>query len=143
MSYLLIGLGSALGGMARYWCSVVIVTAVKSIFPWNILVVNVLGSGLIGVAMGVLEQGGRWQASDATRNFVIQFFMVGVLGGYTTFSSFSAGTLNLLREQQWLQAGANVLLSVTLCLLAVALGFWIASTLNSALNSAALNQTRS
>jgi CrcB protein len=60
--------------------------------------------------------------------------MIGVLGGFTTFSSFSLQTLILLREQQWLQAGANVLLSFTMCLLAVAAGFWLAT---------AFTQTRS
>ena len=132
MGYFLIGIGSALGGMARYWCSVAIATTVKSTFPWNILTINVIGSCLIGIAMGALEQGGRWHAPDGTRYFVTQFFMVGVLGGFTTFSSFSAVTLTLMREQQWLQAGANILLSVVLCLLAVAAGFWLTSSLNQA-----------
>ena len=130
MSYLLIGIGSALGGMARYWCSLAVASSAGSQFPWGTITVNVIGSALIGVAMGALEPGGRWQVSLATRDFVNHFLMIGVLGGYTTFSSFSLQTLSLLREQQWLQAGANVLLSVTLCLLAVTAGFWLANVLN-------------
>jgi CrcB protein len=132
MNYLLIGIGSAFGGMARYWCSLTIASTTGSLFPWGTLTVNVIGSALIGAAMGVLEPGGRWQVSLATRDFINHFLMIGVLGGYTTFSSFSLQTLSLLREQQWLQAGANVLLSVTLCLLAVMVGFWLASAFSQA-----------
>ncbi len=132
MTYLLIGLGSALGGMARYWCSLTVATATESTFPWGTMAVNVIGSCLIGAAMGAMEPGSRWQTTEATRNFVNYFFMAGVLGGYTTFSAFSLQTLSLLREQQWVQASANVLLSVTLCLLAVALGFWGATSLTQA-----------
>jgi CrcB protein len=130
MTYLLIAFGSALGGMARYWCSLAVLTATGSVFPWGTMVVNVIGSALIGAALGAMEPGSRWQVSIGTREFVNYFFMMGVLGGFTTFSSFSLQTLNLLRQQQWMQAGANVLLSVTLCLLAVAIGFWLATAFN-------------
>ena len=58
--------------------------------------------------------------------------MIGVCGGYTTFSSFSWQTFNLLREREWLYAGGNVLLSVGLCLIAVGLGFMLGSHFNSA-----------
>jgi CrcB protein len=129
MTYLLIAIGSALGGLARYGCSVLVARTIESTFPWSTLAVNVIGSGLIGAAMGVMEPGSRWQVSLVTRDFINQFFMIGMLGGFTTFSSFSLQTLNLLRGQHWTQAGANVLLSVTLCLLTVAAGFWIAVTL--------------
>jgi CrcB protein len=91
-----------------------------------------VGSLLIGSALGVLEPGSRWTISSAARDYVNQFFMIGVLGGYTTFSSFSLWTLNLVREHQWWQAGANVVLSVVLCLTAVALGFWLATALTQA-----------
>jgi CrcB protein len=130
MTYLLIALGSALGGMARYWCSLIVATATGSLFPWGTMVVNVVGSALIGAAWGAMEPGSPWQVSIGTREFVSYFFMMGVLGGFTTFSSFSLQTLNLMRQQQWMQAGANVLLSVTLCLLAVAVGFWLATAFN-------------
>jgi CrcB protein len=59
-----------------------------------------------------------------------QFLMIGVLGGYTTFSSFSLQTLNLWREGEWLVGGANVLLSVVLCLVAVWGGHWLAGLVN-------------
>jgi CrcB protein len=129
MPYLLIALGSALGGMARYWCSLAVASATGSLFPWGTLTVNVIGSALIGAALGALEPGSRWQVSLAARDFVNYFFMIGVLGGFTTFSSFSLQTLSLLRQQHWMQAGANVLLSFTLCLIAVAAGFWLAAAI--------------
>jgi len=127
MTYLLIALGGALGSMARYGCSAAIASRAATAFPWGTLAVNVMGSFLIGVAFGVLEPGGRWQVSLATRDAVNQFFMIGVLGGFTTFSSFSLQTLELLRQGQWLEAGGNVLLSVTVCLIAVGFGFWLAT----------------
>ncbi len=67
-----------------------------------------------------------------TRQFAVQFLMIGVCGGYTTFSSFSFQTLNLLREREWLYAGGNVLLSVVLCMIAVWLGWLLGATFNSA-----------
>lgn len=130
MTYLLIGIGSALGGIARYWCSLAIGAAVGGPFPWGTVLVNISGSCLIGVALGALEPGSRWQVSSASRDFVNQFFMVGVLGGYTTFSSFSLQTLVMLREHRWLDAGSNVLLSVVLCLSAVWAGYAAAIALN-------------
>jgi CrcB protein len=127
MSYLLIALGGALGSVARYWCSLAIAARTGGAFPWGTLAVNVIGSGLIGVAMGALEPGSRIQVAQQSREFVNQFFMIGVLGGFTTFSSFSLQTLALVRENLWWQAGANVAGSVVLCLTAVAIGYWIAA----------------
>ena len=66
-----------------------------------------------------------------SRLFATQFLMIGVCGGYTTFSSFSLQTLNLLREREWLYAGGNVILSVTLCMIAVWLGYLLGSTFTS------------
>ncbi len=80
-------------------------------FPWGTLVVNILGCFAIGVFASAFE-GVAWR----------QFLMVGVCGGFTTFSSFSFETLNLLREGQTLQAGAYVFASVLVCLMAVWLG---------------------
>jgi|SRR5882724_5254647 len=130
MSYLLIGIGGALGSVARYWCSLMAAAKVGGSFPWGTIMVNIIGSFLIGAAMGGLEAGGRWQVSPVVRDFVNQFFMIGVLGGYTTFSSFSLQTLNLLREQHWMEAGINVMLSVALCLVAVWLGYVLSVVLS-------------
>jgi CrcB protein len=95
-------------------------------FPWGTLMVNVLGSMLIGVLAALVSPDGRWLVSPGLR----QFLMLGVLGGFTTFSSFSLQTLELLRDGEWFMACANILLSVAVCLFAVWAGFTLASTLN-------------
>src|SRR5678815_4772724 len=110
--YLWIGMGSALGGMGRYWLSGMIADRCGAAFPWGTIVVNVSGSFLIGLIGGLTESGGRLLAPPTAR----EFLMLGILGGYTTFSSFSLQTLNLAREGQWFYASAYVGLSVVLCL---------------------------
>lgn len=127
MHYLLIALGGALGSMARYACAAAVTARLGPAFPWGTLIVNVVGSFLIGVAFGILESGGRWQIAQVARDGANHFFMVGVLGGFTTFSAFSLQTLSIMREGHYAAAGVNVFLSVAACLLAVALGFWIAT----------------
>ena len=93
------------------------------------LVINVIGSFIIGILGALTLPEGRM--SPETRTFATQFLMIGVCGGYTTFSSFSLQTLNLLREREWLYAGGNVLLSVVLCLVAVWLGYMLGAMLGS------------
>jgi len=88
--------------------------------------VNVSGSLAIGFFATITDPDGRLLVSPTFR----QFFMIGICGGYTTFSSFSLQTLNLMREGEWLYAGANAMLSVLLCLSAVWVGHFLASTLN-------------
>ena len=125
--YLWIGLGSALGGMARYWCSGIMANLIGETFPWGTLLVNVLGSLLIGFFATITAPDGRLFV-DATMR---QFVMLGLLGGYTTFSSFSLQTLSLLNDGEWLYAGLNIGASVILCLLAVWLGHLLASHVNA------------
>ncbi|HTE40208.1 MAG TPA: fluoride efflux transporter CrcB [Steroidobacteraceae bacterium] len=127
MNYLLVAIGSALGGVARFWCSTRVMAAVGGVFPWGTLTVNVVGSCLIGAALGLMEPGSRWALSDTARTYLNYFFMVGVLGGFTTFSAFSMQTLVLMRAGQGWQAGANVVLSVIACLVAVFIGYWLAN----------------
>jgi CrcB protein len=124
--YLCIAVGSALGGMARYWCSGFIAAAVGETFPWGTLIINVVGSFVIGFFATLTGPDGRLLVSSAARQFV----MVGICGGYTTFSSFSLQTLYLARDGELLHAGLNVSLSVVLCLLSVWLGHSAAATLN-------------
>jgi CrcB protein len=124
--YLLIALGGAIGSVARHWLSGVIAERYAHSFPWNTLAVNVSGSLIIGVLAALTEPGGRALASPAVR----QFFMIGLCGGYTTFSSFSLQTFNLLQDRQWLYAGGNILLSVLLCVAAVVLGYWLGAAWN-------------
>jgi CrcB protein len=126
MVYLWIGLGGALGSIGRYWLSGLIAERTAGTFPWGTLLVNVSGSFLIGLLAALMEPGGRRYLSPAGR----QFFMYGLCGGYTTFSSFSLQTLELLRAGDLAKAGANMLGSVLLCMLAVWLGYLLGLTLN-------------
>ena len=91
------------------------------------LVINVTGAFVIGFFATLTGTEGRMLVSPTFRTF----FMAGICGGYTTFSSFSLQTLNLARDGEWLYAGLNALLSFTLCLFAVWLGHVTAMTLNS------------
>jgi len=130
LAYLWVALGGALGSVARYWVNGLVSEKFGATFPWGTLVINVGGSFIIGVIGALTLPEGRMDTSS--RVFATQFLMIGVCGGYTTFSSFSWQTFNLLREREWLYAGGNVLLSVGLCLIAVGLGFMLGSHFNSA-----------
>jgi len=130
LAYLWVALGGALGSVARYWVNGLVSEKFGATFPWGTLVINVGGSFIIGVIGALTLSEGRLEAPS--RVFATQFLMIGVCGGYTTFSSFSWQTFNLLREREWLYAGGNVLLSVGLCLIAVGLGFMLGSHFNSA-----------
>jgi CrcB protein len=125
-TYIWIAIGSALGGVARYWCSGVAARLIGETFPWGTLIVNVLGSLVIGFFATLTGPDGRIFVGSTAR----QFIMIGILGGYTTFSSFSLQTLELLHDGEWLRAGGNVIASVVLCLLAVWFGHAFATGLN-------------
>jgi CrcB protein len=112
--------------MARYWCSGVIARLIGETFPWGTLVVNVVGSFVIGFFATLTGPDGRVYASSTARQFV----MVGICGGYTTFSSFSLQTLTLMNDEEYLGAGANIGLSVICCKFAVAAGHFLATSLN-------------
>ncbi len=126
LTYLWIGLGSALGGMGRYWCSGAVARTFGETFPWGTIIVNVSGSLVIGFLATIMAPDGRMLVAPDARAFL----MIGVCGGYTTFSSFSLRTLNLVRDGEWLWVSANILLSVILCLAAVWLGHIGAAALN-------------
>lgn len=125
-SYLWVAIGSALGGVARYACSGVIARTIGEVFPWGTLAVNVIGSFIIGFFNTLTGPDGRLLVGTTAR----QFMMIGFCGGYTTFSSFSLQTLNLVQDGDWLRAIANINLSVALCLVAVWLGHIAAATLS-------------
>jgi CrcB protein len=127
MIYLWIALGSAIGGVARFACSGLAARLIGETFPWGTLIVNVAGSFFIGFVATLADPDGRYFLNSTAR----QFIMTGILGGYTTFSSFSLQTLNLARDGQWLAAGTNVVGSLVLCLLAVWLGHVLAASLNA------------
>jgi CrcB protein len=126
VTYLWVALGSALGGVARYWCSGFFARLIGETFPWGTVIVNVVGSFVIGFVGTLTAPEGRFLVASDLRIFV----MVGFCGGYTTFSSFSLQTLSLARDGEWLWAGANIVGSVVLCLLSVWLGHAGAAAFN-------------
>ena len=128
MAYLWVAIGGALGSVARFWFSGVVARHFGETFPWGTLLVNISGCFVIGCFAALTGPDGRWLAPAWFRQ---QFFMLGVCGGYTTFSSFGLQTLDLVRDGEWLHAGANILLSLFLCLLAV----WLGSVLGALLNT--------
>jgi CrcB protein len=128
LAYLWVAIGGALGSVGRYWVSGLVAARFGETFPWGTIVINVTGSFIIGVFAAFTDPDGRVLASPGFR----QFFMIGICGGYTTFSSFSLQTLRLAQDREWLYAGGNVILSVVLCLVAVWLGYLLGSMFNSA-----------
>jgi CrcB protein len=126
-AYIWIALGGALGSVARFWCSGVAARLFGETFPWGTIIVNVAGSFIIGFFATLTGPDGRVFADTLTRQVV----MMGILGGYTTFSSFSLQTLALLQDGEWWLAGANIALSVVACLLAVWAGYAVATSINS------------
>ena len=127
VAYLWVAVGGALGSVGRYWLNGLVSARLGESFPLGTLVVNVTGSFVIGFFATLTGPDGRWLAPTGLR----QFFMIGVCGGYTTFSSFSLQTLDLAQEGEWLYAGLNITGSVVLCLVAVWLGHVLAAGLNS------------
>lgn len=126
-NYLWIALGSAIGGAARYWCSGVAARLIGETFPWGTLIVNVVGSFVIGFFATLTGPDGRLLVSTTARQFV----MLGLCGGYTTFSSFSLQTLNLVHDGEWAYASVNITASVILCLLGVWIGHIAAAGFNT------------
>jgi CrcB protein len=127
LSYVWIAIGSALGGMARYGCSGLAARLIGETFPWGTIIVNVLGSLIIGFFATLTGPDGRIFADTLTRQFV----MIGFCGGYTTFSSLSLQTLNLVQDGEWWLAGVYIALSVITCLAAVWAGYALAASINS------------
>jgi CrcB protein len=129
LAYFWVAIGGALGSVGRYWLNGIISTRFGETFPWGTMLINITGSFVIGVIGALANPEGRMDSQS--RAFATQFLMIGICGGYTTFSSFSLQTLNLLRDREWLYAGGNVVLSVVLCMAAVWLGWMLGSTLNT------------
>lgn len=120
-SYVLVAIGSAIGGVARHWCNSLVVARLGDTFPWGTLLVNVSGSFLIGIVAAWIET-----SDQQTALFGRDLLMVGMLGGYTTFSAFSLQTLMLLRGGRMGLAVAHIGLAVACCLVAVLAGFLLA-----------------
>ena len=111
--------GSALGGIARYFVSGVVARRLGETFPWGTMTVNVSGAFLIGILGALASNGASLFASSNPWLFAV----TGFLGCYTTVSSFSLQTLALARDGEKALAAGNVVFSVLLCLGAVAGGF--------------------
>lgn len=129
-----IALGGALGSVARYWIALWALPVSRGL-PWGTIGINIAGSFLIGFFGTLTLEGGRHPAPEWAWLFV----MVGICGGFTTFSSFSLQTLDLLRGDAWGRALANVGVSVLLCLAAVSAGHAVAAQLNSGAQQVAEN----
>jgi len=114
---LLIFFGAGFGGVSRYLVSTFVYTFLNRYFPFGTLVVNVSGCLLMGFLFTVLLN--RFNESATALRALL---LIGFLGGYTTFSSFSVETISLAENGAWLQAILNILLSVMLCLSASWLG---------------------
>ena len=125
-NYLWVALGGALGTVARYSISGLVARMIGETFPWGTIIVNVTGSFIIGLFATLTGPDGRYFVGSTARQFV----MTGICGGYTTFSSFSLQTQNLMNDGEWFYAGANVSLSVALCLIAVGAGYVLGSVIN-------------
>ncbi|GAA0783186.1 MULTISPECIES: fluoride efflux transporter CrcB [Pseudomonadati] len=112
---LFVALGGSIGAVLRYLMSIFMIQVFGSSFPFGTLLVNVLGSFLMGIvyALGQLSH-----LSPEVKSLV----GVGLLGALTTFSTFSNETLLLMQEGLWFKSMLNVLLNVTLCLFMVYLG---------------------
>jgi CrcB protein len=122
---LFVVIGGAIGTLARYLISVAALPISHNL-PWGTIGINILGSFVIGLFGTLTLAHGRFPVSEDGRLFV----MVGLCGGFTTFSSFSLQTLDLLRGGAIFRAAINIVASVVLCVVAVAVGHWIAAYFN-------------
>jgi CrcB protein len=125
-SYISVALGSVVGGVARFLVSVLFASRLGDGFPWSTLFVNVTGSFIIGFYAALTGPDGRLLASPRQRQFV----MVGICGGYTTFSAFSLETLRLVQSGNLPAALLNIGISVAGWLIAVWIGHALAMRIN-------------
>jgi CrcB protein len=125
LNYFWVMFGGALGTGARFWLSGFVAQRVGEFFPFGTLAVNITGSFVLGFFAALTDPQGRLFVGPTVRQFV----MIGVCGGYTTFSSFSLQTLELAQDGDWLKAGMNAFVSLFGCLVAVWLGRLLALSL--------------
>ncbi len=118
-NYLFVFVGGGVGASARYWLSGAVYRFVPADFPYGNLVVNILGCLLIGILMSGLQE--RFVFTPSLRVFLT----IGILGGFTTFSSFSYETVALMRDGETVGAAINVVSSVLGCLVSTYIGMLI------------------
>jgi len=126
VTYIWVAIGGALGSMARLFVSSSFAKVLGEVFPWGTVIVNISGCFLIGILATITGPDGRAVVPPDFR----QFLLIGICGGYTTFSSFGLQTLNLLRDGDWVGAGGNALVSFVACMIAVWLGAVIGQLVN-------------
>lgn len=119
LNYIVVGAGAAVGGMARYWLSQFIHKYFVTAFPYGTMTINIVGSFALGFFMYYLS------ARKMISSEMQLFLTVGFCGGFTTFSTFSLETVNLLRDSEFLLGGINIVGSVVLCLLGTYLAYVI------------------
>jgi protein CrcB len=125
MFYLSVAIGGALGSMARAWLAIVVARITGPQFPWGTILINIVGSFIIGFFSTLTTNESRFAVPADVRAFV----MIGICGGFTTFSSFSLQTLDLARDGRVGQAFGNIAVSVAVCLAAVAVGHYGAAAI--------------
>jgi len=113
-----VGAGGGLGALARYYLAGLVQSAATS-FPWGIFVVNITG----GLLMGLIVEASALKLNLAPE--LRSFLTVGILGGYTTFSTFSLDSVLLLQKGEYVQAAFYIIGSVVLSILALVAGLWI------------------
>jgi fluoride exporter len=131
-SCLVVMLGGAIGAFLRYLVSVLALPISREL-PWGTIIINITGSFVIGLFGTLTLASGRFPASENLRLFV----MVGFCGGYTTFSAFSLQTFDLIRNGAVTRAALNIVLSIVLCLSAVALGHLVGARFNGGASAVA------
>jgi CrcB protein len=118
-AYLLVAFGSGLGGAARLWISTLVSRGAGTSFPWGTLAVNVAGCLIVGILAALFEPASPLHVRQDLRVLLV----VGVLGGFTTFSAFSLETLLLVQRGSVAAAIAYVVASLALCLLAASAAY--------------------
>ena len=119
INYLVVSLGAAIGGSLRYWFSGFIYKFLPATFPYGTLIINVAGSFILGIVMFYLNE------KEMISQEVRLLLAVGFCGGFTTFSTFSYETINLIKDAQYTGAVLNVFLNVALSLLGIFLAYLI------------------
>lgn len=127
LTTLLVAVGGAIGSVARFWLTEFAAKLWGGEFPWGTIIANVTGSLLIGAIAALPVLGPRDLLGPLGR----QFLMIGIMGGYTTFSSFSLQTLTMLQHGHLGKAAMNVVGSVALCLIAVWLGYALGASVSA------------
>jgi CrcB protein len=123
MNVLLVALGGSIGAVARYGLAGLVQRFTTPYFPFGTFVVNMVGCFVFGILAGVAEQ--RFALGPQARAFLL----IGILGGFTTFSSFSFETFQLLRDAEFMRASLNAVGQVVVGLVAMWVGFVLARLL--------------